>query len=135
MKSYLYHLQLNIDFKNFPFYKELMTFLGWIVIFEMEDLAGFKSGQNGDLWFLQSQKPEISDFDNRGVNHISLKVENKSDIDELVNFLKTKNVSPLFDTPRHRSEFASNEKETYYQVMFKTEDNILFEVVYIGPKN
>lgn len=125
---------MNIDFKNLPFYKELMTFLGWSVIFEMESVCGYKSGKNGDLWFVKNEKEAVSDFDNRGVNHISIRVEESKNIDQMVSFLGNKNISPLFDTPRHRPEFASEENETYYQVMFKTEDNLLFEIVYIGLK-
>jgi hypothetical protein len=134
MQSFLYHLQINIDFQNIEFYRKLMTFLGWSVIFEMDGLAGFKSGQNGDLWFAQSMKKDIADYDGRGVNHISLRVSQKEDVDSLTAFLKENSVEPLFDTPRHRPEFSSSENETYYQVMFKTVDNILFEVVYIGMK-
>lgn len=134
MNSYFYHLQLNVDFQNLPFYKDLMSFLGWSIIFEMEKVCGYKSGENGDLWFVQSEKEDISDYDNRGVNHVSIRVEQCSDIDKLVTFLKEKNILPLFHTPRHRPEFSSQESEMYYQVMFKTEDNLLFEVVYIGPK-
>jgi hypothetical protein len=134
MKSSFYHIQINIDFKNFAFYKELFSFLGWSVIFEMDALAGFKSKKNGDIWFIDAQKKELSDFDKMGMNHLSLRVEKQEDIDEVVNFLKEKKISALFDTPRHRPEFNSEKGQTYYQVMFKTVDNILFEVVYIGLK-
>lgn len=111
-----------------------MSCLGWKIIFETDGLIGYTSGKNGDLWFVQSEKNEVSDYDNRGVNHISLQVEESKDVDEVIEFLKSKNVHPLFDTPRHRPEFAAQEDRTYYQVMFATEDNLLFEVVYNGVK-
>lgn len=112
-----------------------MGFMGWEVIFGNEEMAGYKSGGNGDLWFIKSKKNEVQDYDQVGVNHISLKVESIKEVDEVVSFLKENNISPLFDTPRHRPEFASEESQTYYQVMFETPDQILFEVVYIGAKN
>lgn len=133
MNSHFYHLQLNIDFQNLTFYKELMSFLGWTVIFEADEVCGYKSGKNGDLWFVKSDTSDISDYDNRGVNHISIRVEKSEDIDAVEGFLKEKDITSLFDTPKHRPEFAEK-NETYYQIMFKTDDNILFEIVYIGAQ-
>jgi hypothetical protein len=134
MKSHLYHLQVNIDFSNLSFYQELMSFLGWQIIFGTEEVVGYKSGQSGDIWFCKALKDGQGDFDKTGVNHVSIRVENKEDVDSVVGFLQKNNITPLFDTPRHRSEFASDENETYYQVMFASPDNILFELVYIGAK-
>jgi len=134
MKSHFYHIQINIDYKNLEFYKKLMIFLGWSIIFETEKVCGFKSGKNGDLWFVNSPKKEVSDFDNLGINHLSISVEESKDVNKIANFLKQKSIELLFGTPKHRPEFVSDKNETYYQVMFKTMDNILFEVVYIGAK-
>lgn len=134
MKSFFYHIQVNIDFKNVSFYKNLFSFMGWSVIFEMSDTIGFKSEKNGDLWFVNSQKKEQTDYDKMGMNHVAIRVEQQSDIDQIVTFLKDKQTSVLFDTPKHRPEFTAKEGETYYQVMFKSLDNILFEIVYIGVK-
>jgi len=132
MNSYFYHIQINIDFKNLGFYRKLMAFLGWSIIFEKENVIGFKSGKNGDLWFVNCPGKDISDYDSRGVNHISIRVDEKEDVDNVADFLKQNAVVLLFGTPKHRPEFVSAKNETYYQVMFKTMDNILFEVVYIG---
>ena len=68
------------------------------------------------------------------MNHISIRVEGKEDIDKVSDFLWQNSIAALFGTPKHRSEFISAKNETYYQVMFKTVDNILFEIVYIGVK-
>jgi catechol 2,3-dioxygenase-like lactoylglutathione lyase family enzyme len=135
MKSHLYHIQVNINFANITFYQELMTYLGWQVIFATEGVVGYKSGQSGDIWFCKAIKNEQGDYDKTGVNHISIRVENMGDIDKFTEFLRKKNIKLLFDTPRHRSDFVSNESETYYQAMFASPDNMLFEIVYIGPKN
>ncbi len=134
MKSHLYHLQLNIDFKNLRFYKKLFVFLGWSIIFEEVGTCGYKSGSDGDIWLVDCESRATSDFDNRGVNHIALRVEDEKDINAAVDFLSQQKVELLFDTPKHRPEFAENESQTYYQIMFKTVDNILFEIVYVGSK-
>lgn len=132
MKSSFYHIQINIDFKkNKKFYKDLMEFLGWQVIFATDDTAGYKSDTNGDLWFVDSLKKEIGDYDQIGLSHIAIRVEDQKNIDQVVEFLKSKGISPSFDTPRHRPEF-SDEGKTYYQVIFETPDKTQIEVVYIG---
>lgn len=134
MKSFLYHLQINIDPKNLDFYMKLMTFMGWSAIFENTEMAGYKNGTNGDLWFIKASKTSQNDYDAPGVNHISLKVETKQNVDEVKDYLTSNNISMLFNTPKHRSEFVTSEDQTYYQIMFESPDKILFEVVYIGPK-
>ncbi len=135
MKSYFYHIQVNISFANLVFYKNLMTFLGWSVIFETSDTIGFKSERNGDLWFVDNSSKESIDYDKKGMNHLSIRVEKQSDIDEVVAYLKKNSTQSLFETPRHRPEFTSEPNETYYQVMFTSPDNVLFEIVYIGPQS
>lgn len=134
MKSSFYHIQINVDFQNAAFYRDLMTFLGWKPIFEDHETLGFKSESNGDVWFYGDVKKIQGDYDAIGMNHLAFRVEESADIDSLATYLTKSNVKMLFDTPRHRPEFASSEKETYYQVMFESPDGILFEVVYIGVK-
>ena len=133
MKSFLYHLQFNIDFSNISFYKDLMSFLGWSVIFADESAAGFKSGTNGDVWFIKNETKKQNDHGNIGVSHTSIRVEKQKDVDEVIGFLKEKNVPCLFSTPRHRPEFSSP-GQTYYQIMFESPDRILLEIVYIGKQ-
>ena len=134
MKSYLYHLQINIDFQNISFYRDLLAFMGWHVVFEDTNVSGYKSGTNGDLWFVKTNHNEFGDYDAKGINHISLRVDQMEDVDKVREYLEKNNITMLFDTPRHRPEFVSKEDETYYQIMFESLDKILFEVVYIGLK-
>jgi hypothetical protein len=68
------------------------------------------------------------------VNHLGIRAEAPQDVDAVAAFLKRKGVPPLFETPRHRPEFAEGEGQTYYQVMFNSPDNVLLEVMYIGQK-
>ena len=109
-----------------------MEFMGWSVIFETDGTIGYKSKTNGDLWFVEADKNESNDYDAKGVNHISLRVDEMANVDEVKDFLEKKNVKMLFDTPKHRPEFTANPNETYYQIMFESTDKILFEIVYIG---
>ena len=135
MKSHFYHIQVNIDFSNLPFYKELFSFMGWSIIFEEKEVIGYKSEKTGDIWFVPAPKKVQTDYDAIGVNHISLRVEEQKDVDAVTEFIQKKEIPPLFNTPRHRPEFASTENDTYYQVMFESPDKVLFEIVYIGPKD
>lgn len=137
MKSYIDHVQLFINYDNVDFYKNLMGFLGWNVLFEVPNVCGFRNEKNGDLWVIAAIKNGENDYDNAGINHITLRVEKKEEVDEAIEFLKKQNIVPLFDTPRHRPEAAgvvATEKDTYYQIMFETPDKILFEIVFIGAK-
>lgn len=135
MKSKLYHLQINVDFKsNSKFYKEFMTFMGWEIIFEADDMVGFKTQDSSDIWFIDAQKKEQTDYDKIGVNHLALRVEKESEVNDTIKFLEGYGIKTLFGTPRHRPEFAASENETYYQIIFETPDKIQVEVVYIGPR-
>jgi catechol 2,3-dioxygenase-like lactoylglutathione lyase family enzyme len=134
MKSSLSHLQINISSQNVGFYKELFALLGWPITFEEPQMVAFGSFADLSIWFMEGQKNEEGDYDKKGVNHLGFKVEKQRDVDEVVKFLETKNIRALFETPRHRPEFAASEHDTYYQVMFTSPDNILFEVMYTGQK-
>ena len=68
------------------------------------------------------------------MNHIAISAESVADVDSTVIYLQDRGVTTLFETPRHRPEFAQDPAATYYQVMFESPDRILFEVVYTGPK-
>jgi len=66
-----------------------------------------------------------NDYDGPGMNHLAIGA----------NYLTERRVALLFETPRHRPEFAEGEAQTYYQVMFASLDRIMLEVVYTGPKS
>ncbi len=133
MKSTLNHLQINIDFKNLSFYKELMSFLGWSIIIEADEVVGYTSGAQCDVWYFRTDNAEEANSDRRGVSHIGFEVEHQLDVDEVTEFLSKYVIKPLYDTPRHRPEFSEAPK-TYYQVMFETPDKVLMEVLYLGEK-
>ncbi len=135
MKSGLYHLQVNIQPQNVGFYRDLMGFLGWNTLYDGDGILGVGGSNNASLWFVTETKAVANDYDGPGTNHLGIGVDSQADVDTVGGYLKEKGVPCLFETPRHRPEFSSGDGQTYYQVMFASPDNLLFEVVYTGPKS
>ncbi|MCP4139717.1 MAG: hypothetical protein GY755_05405 [Chloroflexi bacterium] len=131
IQTTLGHIQLNVDSKNLPFYKELFSFLSLPTI---EDNATMLAvgDETFSLWFIGSANDAKNDYDGAGMNHFAFHTQNQSEVDLMVAYLQEKAIAPLFETPRHRPEFSRDAEHTYYQVMFETPDKLLIEVVYIG---
>ena len=134
MESSLAHVQVNIRPENLGFYRELFGFLGWNTLYEAEGWLGVGGVNEASLWFVPETKSVANDYDGAGVNHLGISVGSQADVDAAAGYLQEKGVAALFETPRHRPEFAADEGQTYYQVMFESPDGVLFEVVYTGPK-
>lgn len=133
VKTQFGHIQLGVDGANAGFYRELMAFLGWDVLYDGDGMLGVGSGEVS-LWFSTKTSDHANDHDAAGLNHIGIRTDSQADVDAAVAWLAGRGVAALFETPRHRPEFAAGEGQTYYQVMFESPDGILFEVVYTGPK-
>ncbi len=97
-------------------------------------MLGVGNAGGASIWFAGGAKPLKNDYDGPGMNHFGIGAASIADVDATMAYLKSKGVAALFQTPRHRPDFASSEQDNYYQVMFESPDRILFEVVYIGPK-
>ena len=135
MKSQFGHLQVNVKAENLGFYRDLFTFLEWTPYADSDEMIGYGDANGASLWFGQYESNlKANDYDGIGVNHISLGVAAQADVDAAVNYLGDEGVEALFETPRHRPDFGMPDDQTYYQVMFKSPDDLLFEIVYIGPK-
>ena len=132
--SILSHLQINVQPENLGFYRDLFTFLGWRIIYDGPDMLAVGDPNKVSLWFSPGAKPVAYDYDGAGVNHLGVGVEALADVDAAARFLTEKGIPHLFETPRHRPDFSESETHTYYQVMFESPDRILFEIVYMGPK-
>lgn len=128
------HIQFNVRDENLPFYRDLLTFLGWNLIGEWPGMIGLSAANGQSLWFGSQVKEVANDYDGPGLNHLAFAAASVADVDKAVAWLTTRNTLALFETPRHRPEFANDEQSTYYQVMFETPDRILLEIVYIGAK-
>ncbi len=133
MQTTIGHLVFSVQPANMPFYKDLLSFLGWQTLYDVPEMLGLQSG-DVSLWFMPVTKDVANDYDGPGLNHLGIAAESIADVDATVVYLSEHSTSPLFSTPRHRPEFTTNPDETYYQVMFETPDRILIEVVYTGPK-
>jgi catechol 2,3-dioxygenase-like lactoylglutathione lyase family enzyme len=132
VKSTFGHILFGVKPENLAFYKELLTFMGWDVLYDDPAMLGIGIEGGGSLWFGCEVKEITNDYDGPGMNHLGINVESLANVDSVAAYLKEHGVEHLFETPRHRPEF-SGEGETYYQVMFTSPDNILFEVLYSGP--
>ena len=130
----LSHLQINVAAENLSFYRELFTHLGWDSIVSEEWGEAFNSEGDVSLWFMAGANDAVNDYDGPGVNHIGLAAQSQAEVDRTAAWLAEHGVAHLFETPRHRPDFSSSEENTYYQVMFESPDGVLFEHVYIGPK-
>jgi catechol 2,3-dioxygenase-like lactoylglutathione lyase family enzyme len=134
VQTKLSHIQFNVRSDNLPFYKDLMAFLGWQSLYEDANMLGVAGQSSDSLWFVGAAKEVCNDYDGPGMNHLGIGAQSQADVDAVVAYLKDRGVAALFETPRHRPEFAESEERTYYQVMFESPDRILWEVVYTGPK-
>lgn len=135
MNARLAHLQINIDPANLSFYNDLSAALGLKTLYEAEGMLGVECSNGTSLWFIGAANGAANDYDGAGTNHIGLGAESQAEVDATADWLKSNGVPALFETPRHRPEFAADENSTYYQVMFESPDRVLFEVVYTGPKS
>lgn len=138
MRSGLSHIQFNVNAANLAFYRDLFTFLGWEVLYDDAEAAmlGVGGSHGESFWFSGSgaTKNVDNDYDGVGVNHIAIGAEAQADVDAAAAHLTQAGVELLFETPRHRPDFAESEDMTYYQIMFATPDRLLLEFVYTGPK-
>ena len=132
METRVSHMQFNVRRENLPFYRDLLTFLGWQPLFDGPSMFGAGSA-GASVWFAGDVKDVRNDYDGPGMNHLGIGTATQADVDAAAAFLREKGVELLFETPRHRPEFSAGEGQTYYQVMFESPDRILLEVVYTGP--
>lgn len=134
MKSGLGHIQFIVDPANIPFYRGMLTALGWTPLHEGEDVLGMQGEHGASFWFGGGERMDVpNDYDGIGVNHVALAAQSIADVDAFAAYLAEQGVETLFETPRHRPDFGMGEGQTYYQVMWKSPDNLLWEFVYIGP--
>lgn len=134
MQTHLSHIQFNVQPANLAFYKDLLTFLGWQVLYDVPEMFGAQSAGETSLWFATQVNDARNDYDGPGVNHLALGTASQADVDAAAAYLRERGVELLFETPRHRPEFSQSAEHTYYQVMFETPDRLLLEIVYIGEK-
>lgn len=134
MKTGIAHIQFNVAAANLPFYKDLFGFLGWREVYADDSTVAIAGKHDESLWFIGQVKDVANDYDGPGMNHLGIGADSQADVDQLASHLSERGVEHLFETPRHRPDFAEAEDQTYYQVMWESPDRILFEFVYTGPR-
>lgn len=134
MQTKLSHIQCNVNPAHLPFYRDLMALLGWQPIFSNDEMLGVSAAGGASVWFVRQTKAANNDYDGPGMNHLAFGTGAQADVDAVADHLRRRGVALLFETPRHRPEFAQSAAHTYYQVMFESPDRLLLEVVYEGTK-
>jgi len=133
MKASFGHILINVSSKrkSFPFYKELLKYLGWEIIYEDSNYLG-ASSRPADLWFEETEPEYKKNYfhrKNTGINHFSFKVARKGDVDKFhQDFLKKKGIKTLYESPAIFPDYGDN----YYAVFFEDPDRIKIEVAYEG---
>lgn len=135
MKTSIAHVQFIVDPANYPFYRELLGFLGWPATVSESNVLGVTGPHGETLWFCDEPSGARNDYDGTGMNHFAFGAESRQDVDTLAGYVRERGIQPLFGTPRARPDFASflPPGEPYYHLMFETPDRLLFELVHIGP--
>ncbi|MCO5185096.1 MAG: hypothetical protein M9928_08820 [Anaerolineae bacterium] len=135
MQTTLNHIQINVRSENLSFYADLFEQLGWQTLYADGSMLGIGDTNRSSVWFIGRIKDVINDYDGPGMNHLAIGTATQADVNVMAAYLTGRGVSLLFDTPRHRPEFAAAPDQTYYQIMFESPDRILFEVVYTGVRD
>lgn len=121
---------INDFSNNVQYYQQLFEYLGFETIMSNDIFHAVKAG-GLSLWFMAATEPSKNHRDANGLNHLGLHMDSIEDVDQFVHeFLTPRNIPALFETPRHRPDFAGT-TGTYYQVMFELPGDILFEIVHV----
>lgn len=132
IKTSFNHLQIYVaDRKvSFPFYKELLTYLGYEVIDDDGVHLGMSNGFM-DIWLREvSEEFQANGYHrkNVGVNHFAFSVSEKEDVDKFYReFLVPREIKVLYGSPKLFPEYS----EKYYAVFFEDPDRIKLEVVFL----
>lgn len=135
MKSFLYHIQINVSDKkkSFPFYKDLLNYLEYEIT--LDKSWGFGASNKNqkylaDIWVIATgAKYRKTKFNrkNTGLNHIAFGVNRKGDVDKFIEeFLKPREIKYLYDSPREYPEYEKG----YYAVYFEDPDRVKIEITY-----
>lgn len=133
MKTKFGHIQFNVEAANLAWYRDFYAFLGWTTWYGDDHVHGVGDERGVALWFNVGVNGSVNDHDGAGLNHIAMETESPADVDAAAEYLRSKGVELLYDTPCRRPEYES-ETSIYYSAMFESPDRILMEIVYSGPE-
>ncbi|MBK8046568.1 MAG: hypothetical protein IPK16_05230 [Anaerolineales bacterium] len=83
MQSRIGHIQFNVKSENLPFYKSLLNFLGWQVLYDAPEMLGVGESSGASLWFAAGADGVVENYDGPGLNHLGLNAESIADVDAL----------------------------------------------------
>lgn len=135
MKASLQHIQVNVsDEAGLKWYKELLKYMGWKVIMEEKEFAGFTNGGVGsDIWVNLVEKKYLKKTFHRkaaGLNHLAFYVATKKGVEKFCEeFVKAKKLPTLYGSPKAMTEYGPK----YFAVYFEGPDRVKIEVMYF-PK-
>jgi catechol 2,3-dioxygenase-like lactoylglutathione lyase family enzyme len=132
MHATLNHIQINVSNKSvsYPFYKDMLTMLGYTVIADEEWGFGMKDPKSElVIWVAEiEEKHKDKNYHRKaaGLNHLAFKVDSKDEVDQFYKeFVEKRGVKPLYDTPKLFPEYTPD----YYAVFFEDPDRVKLEVV------
>lgn len=130
MKNLLEHISLNVsDPKvSFPFYRDLLAFLGYKIIHDSEDCLAARKEGAPDFWISPTEEKYLGNGfhrKNTGLNHLAFAADSKEEVDKFYNeFLKPKGIKTLYESPKLFPEYTLD----YYAVFFEDPDRIKLEI-------
>ncbi|MEW5805547.1 MAG: VOC family protein [Patescibacteria group bacterium] len=133
MESEINHLNINVSdpSASFPFYKELLEYLGYKTIRYIENTTAAFENNGFSLWFdavKEKYKDKTFHRQATGINHLAFRVNSKEEVDKFYQeFLKPRKIETLYQTPKAFPEYT----DKYYAVFFEDPDRIKLEVVYL----
>jgi catechol 2,3-dioxygenase-like lactoylglutathione lyase family enzyme len=128
VKGTFEHIGLNVSGQDTAvFYKEMLAYLEFDVVFEGEGFVGLTDGEMS-VWITPAQVEQDYDRDAVGLNHLGLHIGSVAEVDRFTaEFLKPRDVEPILDSPRVLPGSESR-PGSYYQVLFTDPDGQLIEV-------
>ena len=131
MKTFLYHVQLNVGDPDraIPFYRALFDYFEYRVLMEAPDFLGVSNGTT-DFWVTATPRERRGAFHrkNVGLNHLAFGVRERADVDRFVTeFMHPRGITALYGSPREYPEYRPG----YYAVFFEDPDRLKLEVVYV----
>src|SRR3954468_24599928 len=99
MKPLFSHVQININSANLGFYTDLLTFLGWQILYQDQTMIGAASAQDASVWFVGGAKEIVNDYDGRGMNHFAFGAERQEDVIATAAYLEERGIARPFETP------------------------------------
>lgn len=135
IESTFNHIGLHVSDakRSFPFYKDLLSFLGYHIICDDEGHLGMRNGPT-DMWLKETSahhKANGYHRRNTGLTHICFGVRSRADVDKFYrDFLKPRGILTLYGSPKAFPEYTPE----YYAVYFEDPDRIKIEVAFVSSE-